>query len=101
MRRPAIALTVATLIVSMVGVVDAAIGQVWDLFVLFLVVAALQLAVIASSLGNRVDVSLRPDLARFVVQRSQRTGEPVDDVVDRSVAWFQHGLYGSPSDDGK
>jgi hypothetical protein len=99
MRRPALPLTVITLIVSLVGLADASIGRVWDLFVMFLVLVIVQMLVLLSASGNRVPISLRPDLARWAKQRSQRTGEPLNDVVDRSVAWFQHGLYGSSHTD--
>lgn len=100
MGRPLPPLTVLTLIIAAIGLVDAAVGRTWDVFALFVVVAVLQIAVLLSTAGNRVTVSLRPDLARWASQRSHRTGEPLDDVIDRSVAWFQHGLYGSqPGDD--
>lgn len=100
MSRPAHPLTLLTLLAAGVGVIDATRGDQWDLVVLFGAVIALQLVVLLGFVGTRVAVSLRPDLARWAEQRSQRTGEPVGDVLDRSVAWFQHGLYGEPPTDG-
>ncbi len=100
MRRPAHPLTLSTLLIAGVGGVDAALGGNWDLFVLFGFVVVMQLWVLAKVLSNRVAVSLRPDLARWATQRSQRTGEPVTDVIDRAVALFQDGLYGAAQDDG-
>jgi len=85
---------------ALVGMADAAIGGVWDLFVLFTILAVVHIAALAVSGGNRVQVTLRPDLARWATQRSQRTGEPVDDVIDRAMAWYQQGLYQPPSTDG-
>lgn len=100
MRRPALPLTILTLLIAGVGVTDAAIGRHWDLFVLFAVVGLLQIGTLARAPGSRIAVSLRPDLARWASRRSQQTGEPVTDVLDRAVALFQHGLYGTTQDDG-
>lgn len=100
MRRPSFPLTLVTLLVASVGIIDAAAASAWDQLVLFLAIAVVQVWIVASAAGKRVPVSLRPDLARWAVSRSQRTGQPVTDVVDRAVAQFQHGLYGSGQDDG-
>ena len=101
MRRPAFPLTALSLLIAGIGVVDAAIGDAWDLVVLFAAIALVQVWILAKVLDSRVAVSLRPDLARWAATRSQRTGEPVADVVDRAVAQFQHGLYGDELGDGR
>lgn len=105
MRRPTfpltgISLTGFSLLIAGVGVTDAALSREWDLLVLVVVIGLAQLWTLARAVGSRVTVSLRPDLARWVTQRSQRTGEPATDVVDRAVALFQHGLYGDAQNDG-
>jgi hypothetical protein len=43
--------------------------------------------------AGRVPLSLRPDLARWLEHRSQTNGERIEDLLDRSVAWYQQGLY--------
>ena len=93
-------LTGFSLLIAGVGVTDAALSRQWDLLVLFVVIGLVQLWTLVRTLDKRVTISLRPDLARWVTQRSQRTGEPATDVVDRAVALFQHGLYGDAQNDG-
>ena len=82
-----------SLVVCCVGAVDAAISAEWDLLAIFVLTSLVQATLLVRWMVNRVPVSLRPDLARWVEQRSERSGEPIDDIVDRAVAWYQHGLY--------
>lgn len=81
------------LVVTGVGVLDAFISREWDLLVVFLLSGTLQLTLWLRQRANRTPVSLRPDLTRWLERQSQRSGEPFDDVMDRAVAWYQHGLF--------
>jgi membrane protein implicated in regulation of membrane protease activity len=81
-------LVLAVLVVGLVGLLDAAIGRTWDLTVLFAVVAVLASVLLLRGLGDRRTVDLRADLAAALTGRSRRTGEPVDQVVDRAVATY-------------
>ena len=93
-------LSLLTMIVAIAGAADAALQDQWDLLVVFGFVAALQLGLLLSDLRGRAHVTVRPDLARWARERSRHTGEPLDDVIDRSVAWFQAGLYRPDRSDG-
>ena len=88
--RVFIALGVA---VAAVGALDAALGDDWDLFAIFVLVVSLQVAVWARQRDSRRNVTLRPDLAHWLDDRAHATGEPFDDVLDRAVATYQHGLH--------
>lgn len=88
------------LVVTGVGALDAFISREWDLFVVFLLSMSLQLLLWLRFRANRIPVSLRPDLARWIERQSQRTGEPFDDVLDRAVAWYHNGLFVDDRTDG-
>ena len=87
-------LLITATIIAGAGLLDGALGDGfdWDDAVMFGAIVALQLAVLLGSRG-RVAVTLRPDLASWVDRRSARTGEPVNEILDRAVSWLQHGLY--------
>lgn len=82
-----------SLIVGSVGAIDAFISREWDLLTVFLLSMSLQLLLWLRIRANRTPVTLRPDLARWLEQQSQRTGEPFDDLLDRAVSWQHSGLY--------
>ncbi len=82
-----------SLVVTAVGGLDAFISREWDLLVVILLSGTLQLTLWLRHRANRTPVTLRPDLSRWLERQSQRSGEPFDDVLDRAVAWHQHGLF--------
>ena len=88
-------LLTAGVIVTAVGALDAFIGREWDLLVVFCLSLSLQLLLWLRFRANRIPVTLRPDLTRWIERQAARTGEPFDDVLDRSVAWYRSGLYGA------
>ncbi len=81
------------LVVTGVGGLDAFFSREWDLLVVFLLSGTLQLILWLRQRANRTPISLRPDLSRWLERQSQRSGEPFDDVLDRAVAWYKHGLF--------
>lgn len=81
------------LIVATVGAVDALASEEWDLLAVFLLTIALQLTLWLRFRANRTAVTLRPDLARWLESHSRKTGEPIDDLLDRAVAWYENGLF--------
>lgn len=85
-------LHLAVLVVALVGLLDAVIGPQWDLAVLFALTAVLSLVLLVRGLGDRRPTDLRADLAAALVARSQRTGEPVDQLTDRAVATYLQAL---------
>lgn len=81
------------LVVIAVGMVDSFLGAEWDLFVVFALAGSLQLILWIRQRARRRPVTLRPDLANWLERRSERVGEPFDDMLDRAVAHYKHGLY--------
>ena len=86
------------LIVVAVGALDSFISREWDLLVVFALSGIVQLGLWLRQSGRRSPVSLRPDLARWLAQRSEQSGEPFDDLLDRAVARYKHGLYDDNAD---
>lgn len=87
-------LLLAALVCVGVGIVDAAVSTEWDLLAVFAITAVLLVMMWARQRLHRVTVSLRPDLAHWIERRAESAGEPFDDVLDRAVATFRHGLVG-------
>ena len=81
-----------------VGAVDAFISREWDLLAVFALAGLVQLTIWLRERPNRRPVTLRADLAHWLERRAQESGEPFDDVLDRSVAWYKHGLYARDSE---
>lgn len=79
-----------------VGMVDAGLGADWDLFVVFSMVTGVVASILVQK-SERASMSVRADLARWVRQKADVSGEPIDDVLDRVIASAQHGLF--PDDD--
>jgi hypothetical protein len=93
------ALLSLALLCTGVGIVDAAVSREWDLLVIFAATAVLLGASWLRQRIHRVTVTLRPDLAQWIERRSETLGEPFDDVLDRAVATFKHGITpDEPSD---
>lgn len=85
-----------------VGITDAAVSREWDLLVIFVAVAGLLTVLWFRQRLHRVAVTLRPDLAHWLERRAESSGEPFDDVLDRAVASFKHGIVAADmADDGR
>lgn len=92
-------LVTLSMVVSGVGSVDALLSGEWDLLVIFLFSLSLHVLLWLRQGAKRRAVSLRPDLACWLDNHADRTGEPFEDVLDRAVAWYHHGLFvGEPPD---
>lgn len=79
--------------ITMVGSIDAFASQEWDLFALFIAASTIHAMLYLRQGAKRRAVTLRPDLAHWIEHRSEIGGEPPEDVLDRAVATFKHGLY--------
>lgn len=88
-------LIVSALVLSVVGVIDSLISREWDLLALFILVTLVHVVMLLLQGAHRRNTTIRPDLARWIEHRSQTTGEPSDYVLDRAIASYKHGLYGS------
>lgn len=90
-RRHALVLALALLVTS-VGLFEAALGDNWDLFVVLAVAVGLQLALFTGWWAGRRSVDLRADLAAWLDEQAMATGEPAERLLDRSVAAYRAGL---------
>lgn len=88
---PTLYLLVATLVVALIGTIDAAVGHEWDLFTVFLIVDGLILALLTRVHGRRPSVPLRRDLVNWLRQRAAITGDSTEALADRAVASFRQG----------
>jgi hypothetical protein len=90
--------TITVLIVlALVGGVDAAGDDQWDLTVIFGgLIAGLAFLLARTSLSRPL-VPIRGDLVRWLASRADVHGERPGDVADRAVAAYRDGLTGSPS----
>ncbi|MFV2000146.1 MAG: hypothetical protein ACC654_07260 [Acidimicrobiia bacterium] len=78
----------AVSVVALVGVVDAAIGAEWDLFVLFALILGIGLVLALRLESRRPAVPIRRDLVRWLRDRAAASGEPMSAVTDRAIATF-------------
>lgn len=79
---------IAVGVVAAVGALDAAIGRTWDLVALFATVLVGSVAIAVALRSRRRLLSLRPDLAAALTERSRLTGEPLERIADRAVATY-------------
>ncbi|NNE72236.1 MAG: hypothetical protein HKN26_01070 [Acidimicrobiales bacterium] len=89
-----------SLLICGVGIVDALIGREWDLLVIFIMTALAQFLLLMRFIATRVPVTIRADLAQWVEDHSEHSGEPVEQIIDRSLAWYRQGLYRPTASDG-
>jgi hypothetical protein len=85
------ALTVVATLAALVGLADSILGGSADLTVIFVIVLAACLAQLRIRPLRR-PVRLRADLMRWLTERAQLAGEPVEQVADRAVAAYRSGL---------
>jgi hypothetical protein len=83
-----------TVAVAVVGAIDAGAGGSWDLVALFAFVMLLQLGVLVRLSSRRPEVRVRADLLRWLRDRAERGGEPVDNLVDRAISAYRADLLG-------
>lgn len=87
----------ALVVIGAVGLLDAVIGDVWDLAVLFGAVTAIGVVGLVTRAGRRRPVTLRADLATRLDTRARRSGVPFDQLLDRSVAGQLQSMEDPPS----
>jgi uncharacterized membrane protein YfcA len=84
-------------VVSIVGATDAAISGEWDLFVLFMIIAGVAMALGLRLQSRRPEIPIRRDLVRWLGDRASASGEPMSVVTDRAIATFRD-RYGAAID---
>lgn len=81
---------------ALVGVVATAFDGAYDLTAVFALVAVLQAVLLVRLRTHRTEVTLRPDLADWVLDRAALTGEPAEHLLDRCVASAREHLGARP-----
>ncbi len=79
-------------VLALVGALDAFVGGEWDLFVLFVALTALLGGVWLRRRIDRVSTTLRPDLAKWLLDQSRATGERFEDIIDRGLTAYRSGM---------
>jgi hypothetical protein len=90
-------LLTANLVVLAVGVVDAAIGSDWDLFVVFAIGFAIGVALLLRVESRRPSIPIRRDLVSWLRDRASVSGESLGTVADRAIATYAE-RYGEVAD---
>ena len=90
-------LVVVAGVVAIVGAIDAAISGEWDLFVLFMIIVGVVIALGLRLQARRPAVPIRRDLVHWLADRASAAGEPMSVVTDRAIATFQD-RYGTVTD---
>lgn len=86
-------LVAAAFVICAVGSLDALISREWDLAILFIAACSVHVMLYVRQGARRRAISIRPDLAQWLEHRAQVGGDTPEDVLDRAVATFKHGLY--------
>lgn len=87
-RRVRICL-VAIIVVAGAGAIDALASRIWDLAVLLCIVVAVAVVAIVPNASDRITISIRRDLSRWLQQQSSLGGESVEQVTDRAIATYR------------
>ena len=80
---------IGVLLTVTVGLVDSTLEGSRDHAVLFGVAVGLSPVVVPRFWVGRPPASIRRDLLRWATERSQLTGEPVEHILDRSIAGYR------------
>ncbi|WP_436498233.1 hypothetical protein [Actinokineospora sp. HUAS TT18] len=91
-RHRATAALVPAALVTLVGLVEVAREQDWDLFTIFVAALIGQLAAFCFLALGRQTVHVRADLAVWLHEHAAATGEPAERIVDRALAEHRRSL---------
>ncbi len=82
-------LILAVVLVALTGLFDAWVIEEAETALLFGALLTLGLVLLARTLSKRRPFRVRADLAAWLRQRSDLTGEPVEQIVDRALATYR------------
>lgn len=91
-------IVVSLVVVSGIGVADAAISREWDLLVVLAGALVLSLSLVTRMEARRPAIPIRRDLVAWLQERSAVSGEPIGALVDRALAAYRE-RYGSARHD--
>ena len=87
-----VALSLLIGLIAAIGLVDAALGEVPDLVVVFAMIVVVALIAAARTWTTRTRVAVRPDLVRWMTEAAAQGAESVDDVANRALGAYRAGL---------
>lgn len=82
-------LTLTSFLVVVVGAIDAAWSEEWDLFALLAIATAIQGLLLSRLESKRPAVPIRRDLVVWYRDRAALAAEPMPVVVDRALAAYR------------
>ena len=82
-------LILAIVLVALAGFFDAWVIEEPDLVVLFVTILVIGLVLLARTLSKRRSLRVRADLAAWLQQRSDLTGESPEQLADRALATYR------------
>ncbi len=93
-------LIVASVLVLVIGSIDAGISGDWDLFVIFALGLALNLVLLSRVESRRPAIPIRRDLVAWLRDRASISGESLTAVTDRAIATYadRYGVDSEPDE---
>lgn len=82
-------LLLAVALVALAGVFDAIIIRQYELILLFAVILGMAFVLLARSFSKRRALRVRADLAKWLIRRSNLTGESAEQIADRALATYR------------
>jgi hypothetical protein len=96
-RRQIRVLVGLAFLLTAIAAIDVVDNENWDAFWVLVGAGVIQVLAIGRLGGNRLSLSIRADLVRWLESRSEATGEPVQRIADRGLAMYRASLE-MPSD---
>lgn len=96
-------LLISSIVVAVVAGIDAARGDLWDQFVMLLILGGLSAVALLLDARRASAVRLRPDLLAWVEDLAARTDDEPERVVDRALGAYRAEFTAVPeelADDG-
>jgi len=90
-------LVTASVLILVIGSIDAGISGDWDLFTLFVIGLGFNLALLLRLESRRPAIPIRRDLVAWLADRASVSGESLTTVTDRAIATFAD-RYGAVAD---
>ena len=86
---------IMTMLVAVIGMIDATIGHAYDLVAVFAIIGVLQLGLLVRMQGRRPQIPIRADLVRWFTERAALEGDTPESQIDRALAAFRDDLVGA------
>lgn len=81
-------LVTGSVVVLVIGTIDAGISSEWDLFVIFSLALIINLVLMSRIESRRPAIPIRRDLVAWLRDRASISGESLAAVTDRAIATY-------------